>query len=324
MSSVYKRGNKWRAEVTVLGNRIYSTHDTRSEAWLWAEEQEHAMGSTGKVLPGKTVRDAFNRYIREIAPKRRGGRWEIIRLTKIMREAWTATQLTRLTTEQLQAWIDASPLQAESVRRDVTAVRGVFKVCRKRWKWMSEDPFVDVEQPKPGKSRFKRVPAALLAQVLDAMAFDEKADYRGTCWESSVAFMLAIETAMRRGELWSLDWKDVHLEQRFLHLDITKNGDERDVPLSKRAVELFELIGVKEAGPVLLTSKASAEALWRRKLKQYGIIDLHFHDSRHEAITRLSKKLTLLELSRAVGVRDPRTLMVYYNPTASELAAMLD
>jgi integrase len=53
------------------------------------------------------------------------------------------------------------------------------------------------------------------------------------------------------------------------------------------------------------------------------LADLHFHDSRAEAIFRLSKRLDVLELARMVGHRDPRSLMLYYATTADELADKL-
>lgn len=50
---------------------------------------------------------------------------------------------------------------------------------------------------------------------------------------------------------------------------------------------------------------------------------LTFHDLRHSAITRLAKKLDVLALAKMVGHRDLRQLMIYYNPSAEELAGRL-
>ncbi|MCB1764228.1 MAG: site-specific integrase, partial [Gammaproteobacteria bacterium] len=62
-----------------------------------------------------------------------------------------------------------------------------------------------------------------------------------------------------------------------------------------------------------------------RKIKNRTQIEnLTFHDTRHEAITRLSKKLDVLDLARMVGIRDLKILMVYYNATASEIAERLN
>ena len=61
-----------------------------------------------------------------------------------------------------------------------------------------------------------------------------------------------------------------------------------------------------------------------RCARNVGIVDLHFHDTRHQAITDLAKKLTVLELARMVGHSDLRSLMIYYNETAESLAEKLD
>ena len=54
-----------------------------------------------------------------------------------------------------------------------------------------------------------------------------------------------------------------------------------------------------------------------------SVADLHFHDARHEAITRLARKIDVLDLARMIGHRDPRSLMVYYNATATDIAGGL-
>jgi len=65
------------------------------------------------------------------------------------------------------------------------------------------------------------------------------------------------------------------------------------------------------------------DALWRGAAKRAQIEDLHFHDSRAEAIWRLSKKLDVLELARVIGHRDLKSLMIYYQADADELADKL-
>jgi len=65
------------------------------------------------------------------------------------------------------------------------------------------------------------------------------------------------------------------------------------------------------------------DALFRKAVGRAGIQDLHFHDSRHEAITRLSKKMDVLDLARTVGTRDLKTLMTYYERSAADLAKQL-
>jgi integrase len=79
----------------------------------------------------------------------------------------------------------------------------------------------------------------------------------------------------------------------------------------------------RRSAHVFPVNKESAGATFRKLRKKLGIEDLRFHDTRHEATSRLSKKLHVLELAATIGHRDLKSLMVYYNPTADELADKL-
>ncbi len=65
------------------------------------------------------------------------------------------------------------------------------------------------------------------------------------------------------------------------------------------------------------------DAPFRKIRDRAAIDDLHFHDTRHEAITRLARRLDILDLARMVRHRDLNQLRVYYNTTASEIAKRL-
>jgi integrase len=112
-------------------------------------------------------------------------------------------------------------------------------------------------------------------------------------------------------------------------LSKTKNYDERFVPLSTRAVELFAKVRGRDETKVFTFSSATLDTLFRKARSKVekempAISSLHFHDTRHEACTRLSRKLAVLELARVIGHRDLKSLLIYYNPTPEELAAKLN
>jgi len=75
----------------------------------------------------------------------------------------------------------------------------------------------------------------------------------------------------------------------------------------------------------VFTVNAGLRVAYFRQGKTLAKIDgPTFHDARATAITRLAKKLDLLELARMVGHRDPRSLMTYYRESATEIANKLD
>jgi integrase len=98
---------------------------------------------------------------------------------------------------------------------------------------------------------------------------------------------------MRRGELIDLQWQHVDLGRRVAHLPLTKNGDSRDIPLSRRAVAVLEEL---KSGPkcdserVFPVTGNSVRLAFEHLRVRAGMSDLHFHDLRHEAVTRLFEK----------------------------------
>ncbi len=324
MATIRKRGNKYQAIVRMKKINRSKVFHTRSEATRWANQLEDDITSGNSITLGKTVQDAFDKYEREVSPKHKGRKWESIRFKKLKREKWTYNQIIDVNGQMLQYWIDTSPLQAGSIIRDISLVRSVFEKARKNWKWIPRNPFSDVDAPKKPVPRDRRIHNNEVKLVLAALDYKPDTTYRGCAWECAVAFQFAIETAMRRGEIWSMQWHNVDVERRFVYLPDTKNGLPRSVPLSTKAIDLLKLIGLSESGSVFKTNIASAETIFRSKIKKAGIEDLRFHDTRHEAITRLTKKLDVFELSRAVGHKDLNSLLIYYNATPEEIAKRLD
>ena len=71
-------------------------------------------------------------------------------------------------------------------------------------------------------------------------------------------------------------------------------------------------------------SNALSHDFWLVVSNRLGITDLNFHDTRHEATTRLAKKLPIQDLAKVTGHKDLKMLMRYYNPTVQELAQRLN
>jgi integrase len=129
---------------------------------------------------------------------------------------------------------------------------------------------------------------------------------------------------MRRGELLSLTWDNVDLKKQIAFLPETKNGETRTVPLSSRAVAVLEALPRSIGGKVFPTTPAALKKAFERACAGAGITNLHFHDLRHEATSRMSEKLpNLIELAAVTGHKDLRMLKRYYHPRAEDLARKL-
>ena len=127
---------------------------------------------------------------------------------------------------------------------------------------------------------------------------------------------------MRRGEVTGLTWDSVNLDRRFITLTETKNGQKRHVPLSAKAIELLDSLP-RGRNPIDASTHIVSRR-FRQACVACGIENAHYHDIRHTAITRLSKKLTPFELARMVGHTDLKMTLLYYNESAESIASKLD
>lgn len=328
MASIYKSGSGYRVQVYVRGVRDSAVLPTRKEAAAWALQREAEL--TGRKLPAKTFGDALRAYAREVSPSHKGERWELIRLASLRREPIARHQLAGLADTDFIAWRNArlkgdppkvKPVSPGTVAREMNLMRAVLTHCVTEWKWLRSNPMKGVKWPETPRGRRRRVSADEVTAI--RLAFGIGKDYRGQTQTQRVglAFLFALETAMRSGEILALEWADVHLGAQYLTVRKSKNGDEREVPLSKAACDILRAIP-GENGAVFGVDDQMRDALWRKN-RPAALKDLHFHDSRGEAIWRLSKKLDLLQLCQVIGQRDPKSLLHYYRESAADMATRL-
>lgn len=319
MASIQRRGASWRAEIYKDGRRESNTLPTKAQAVKWALMREAEL--TGARLPENTVKDALRRYANEVAPKHKGVKWELARLGLIERDPIALVRLPALRSIHLAEWRERrlSQVSAASVRREMNLLQSVFKSCRKDWGWLDTDPIKDVDRPQAPASRKRRVSQEEIDRLTLALGYDggapETAQHR-----VALCFLFALETAMRAGEILGMKWSDV--AAKSVTLPKTKNGDVRRVPMSARAREIIGLLP-QNAESVFNLDPGTRDTLFRRARDAAQIENLHFHDSRAEAIWRLSKKLDVMELARVIGHRDLRSLLLYYQTDADELADRL-
>lgn len=156
--------------------------------------------------------------------------------------------------------------------------------------------------------------------------------------EEHLLFDMALESAMRLREMYTLTRDQIDFEKETIFLEKTKNGDKRQVPMSSVLKKLLVdyLPGVEERlfdrwwdGTLTkvhldnLSSKLSQR--FARRFEEAGCGDLHWHDLRHEATSRIYERTTLtdLEVASITGHRDPRTLKRYANLRGSNLSKKL-
>lgn len=323
MASYQKKGDKWQAQVRVKGFSGSKRFHSKQEAKEWAFEMERRARKHGKVLTSYNLGDAFDKFSEEISPTHKGERSEVVRLKKLKRDPIAQIMLSKLTSEDLQDWIDRQTIAPASIRREFNLIQSVLKHCRNPWRYMHDNITKDLIKPPLPKHRERRIWPDEEKAIIDALGYQEDKPIRTNRQKLAVAFLLALETGMRQGEIFNMEWSLVELEKRYVTLPDTKNGSSREVPLSSRAIYLLQKLH-PIVGRVFKSNQASCSTEFRKTVKRCGIENLRFHDTRHEACTRLSKKYNVAQLAKVIGHHDLNSLQIYFNPTGAELVQMLD
>jgi integrase len=336
MATYRKRGTSWRAEVAKAGIRESATFDTKAEAVEWATKLEAEIAGGKRRAYSKvqkTLGEAMDKYLEEISPSLAKHNWNVTRIAFLKDElSFVGETVRNVKPESVAKWRDTrlKTVKSSTVNRDLNLLSAVFEAAKNEWKWIHDNPVHGVKRPKDPPPRRRRAPDEDIKLMTDALGLRDDVPVSTTQQYTAIAFLLAIETGMRQGELLSTVRTNLHLSERYVRIPKSKNGDARDVPLSARACALWNrLPEIHEEQRCFPVSQGSVDALWRKvrkkvALKHPHMADLNFHDSRHEACTRLSRRLNVLALAKMIGHRDIQSLMIYYDETPAELAARLD
>ena len=330
MASFRKRGKSWTAEVWRKGVRQTATFRTKLAAQAWAAELETAI-ETGRhrTIPDRPFRDLLDRYGREVSAHKRGSRAELHRIAAIGRDPLGDIHLPDLRAEHFVAWRDRrlKVVSGASVSRDWSIISHALKTARIEWGWIDTSPLEGLRRPRSNPPRKRVATPAELERMMIALGYDDETAPVTVGQRVGAAFLFAIETGMREGEIGKLlaDHVDLDAAVASLPASICKNGDARQVPLSKRAIDILKHVRTVTKPDLRWfgMNPTSICPLWTRARDRAMVDGLNFHDSRHMAITQLSQKLDVLSLARMVGHKDIRQLMTYYNPDAADLAKRL-
>lgn len=328
MATYRKRKDRWHVELYVKGVRRAGTFTTKREAQAWAAREETSLreDAAGNI-PNRPFKDLLERYSREVSSKKRGAVREQQMVTTILRDPIANVSLRVLTPTDISAWRDRrlEKVSGSTVEREMTILSHACSVARREWGWLRVNPVSDVRRPPPTAARTRRPTDDETDRLLYALGYSRDASPETISSRVGAAYLFAIETGMRAGEICSLEWQ--YVNERYVHLPQTKNGYARDVPLSAEARRIIEQLRSlnSDEDTVFCVSTASLDALFRKAKRLALVKDLHFHDTRREALTRLSKVFGVMELARISGHRDLRVLQnVYYAPSVKELIDKLD
>lgn len=317
MATIRKRNGKWQAQVRIKGSGALSrTFLTKADAQAWSRSLEAEAVRRGlpvglKVLDSMTVSHILIRYRDEVTPNKRGAVREYVAIRVMLRSDISKTKLSSLSAAVVNKYIKnrLATVKPGTVRRELSILQHALEVSRNEWELpLQSNPVAMSKKPQAAESRTRRLEAG------------EWECLRNECAQSGNAQLLpmvelGIETAMRRGEVLSLQWKDIDWNKKTLLIHITKNGHARTIPLTPRALQIIEAqrsIKHHSDSRIFPTTEAAIKMAWRRVIRRCCLIDFKYHDLRHEAISRFFELgLSIPEVALISGHRDTKMLMRY-------------
>jgi integrase len=335
MATIRKRGElQWQAIVKRKGYPLQSkTWNTRKEAEAWARGVESEMDRGAFISRGEvertTVSDLIERYREDELPKKLGKGFKPA--LKVLESELGAYSLAALSSKIVTDYRKkrlAAGLSGDTVRKEINLLSRIIDLAGKEWGLpLSANPCAMVSRPTPGKARERRLEGDELARLLEATGEDKQV---------RALIELAIETAVRLGELLSVKWPDIDLKKQVMLVRGiegrgTKNADAfRAVPLSKEAVRVLK--EVKKL-PTSIDGRVfwwwaasdSFSKVWRRLCRTAKVEGLRFHDLRHEATSRLFEKgvFDSMEVASITGHKTLAMLKRYTHLRAEDLAKKL-
>jgi len=326
MASVRERNGKWQARVSRNGYPPQSkTFESHSEAVKWSRSIEVEIDQGHFINPSHCnnllFKDVISRYIAEVCPSKRGGKEESIRLNATMRMKIASYSMSKVTPRVMAEYRDIrlTKVAPNTVIRELAYLSSIINHARREWGVTTPNPCLLVKKPQMPAGRDRIIDAEEEVRLI----IESEPINRRNVWLKLV-IVIALETAMRRGEILGLQWVHINLNKRTAFLPMTKNGTSRTVPLSSKAVEILQSIPRSIDGRVFPITHCALHAAFRKACKRANLDDVHFHDLRHTATTRLAEKLpNVLELASVTGHKTLQMLKRYYHPKAEDIALKL-
>lgn len=328
MATIRKRGQKWQVQVRRQGNAsLCRSFLRKADAEIWARQLEAEADRRGlpfdpKQLEKLTVADMVARYRDTIVPRKQGREIETIILNAFLRSEVASLTLSEITSAHFSAYRDQrlACVKAATINRELGVLQHAFDIAIREWSLpLRSNPVAAISKPRLDKPRDRRLRDGEEERLIEACR-----KCRNPLIPPLISF--ALETGMRRGEIVSVRWQDADLQARTLHIAKTKNGYPRTIPLTQGALSILKELAARQTTDDRLfpLSIESVKLAWKRVVKRAGIEDLHFHDLRHEAVSRFFERgLSVPEVALISGHRDPRMLFRYTHLRAEDVAAKL-
>jgi integrase len=314
MATIRKRGNSWQVQIRKTGTDATSaSFSSEQAACAWAHEKESGRDEYPNLA------GLLDKYQLTVSLHKKEYKTECWRIVVIKRHPISRIPLRILNAKDMSTYRDdrLKLVKPDTLLREMCTIRTCIDIAVKEWGVkLDTNPAKGLRLPQQGSPRTERLTASQVIRLKEGFA-------GSPTWFLKPIVLLAIETAMRRGELLSLRWSNVDLRKGTAHLPVTKNGHSRTVALSPEAIMILDALERKDSRvfPLNISQVHNGWINLRRRAK---LEHLRFHDLRHEAISRLFELgLSIPEVAMQSGHKDYKMLERYTHLRPEDVASKI-
>jgi len=302
---------------------MVKTFDTRTDAKKWARAVERKLDTgdsadyseASKLLLG----DILKRYISENKHRKlRSYKMFEYRIKILLNDTVSDINLLRLSSKHVAEFRDRKLLEVgnSTFNKYLSLISVVIETARQDWGiYLPVNPCRLVRREKEPNPRDK---------VLDDNEYSRllKACSKSTNRYLKPLVLFAMETAMRKGELLQLRYRNINFDRRTLLIPFTKTGKPRTIPLSTKAIEILRSMPRRLDGKVFPLTVDSLRNSFKIAKQKAAIEGFRFHDIRRMSCSSLFEKgFSLPEVQMFSGHRTSSILLSTYTKLSAEKIA---
>ena len=327
MAYIRIRNGRHEAQVRRKGHPPISksfTSKTAAKTWIKAVETDMERGQF-KPRVDMTVGELITRFENQVVPTHKDKQSAVSRCKRLRRELGKIN-LSDLSPAHLASYRDErlKTIKPSTLKRGLGILSSAINTAIIDWGIpIPTNPVAMTRIPKHDGSRDRRLKDGEEEKLL-AIA---KPVYQR-------AIIIAVETAVRRGELLNIRKSHINFDNQTLHIPQTKTDTPRTIPLSTRAIKALkdQIKSLSDANVVQMERGSKlfsmSSPMFRHEIHRYRVKldmeDWRFHDLRHEATSRLFEKgLNTMEVASITGHEDLKMLKRYTHLRAEDLVARL-
>ena len=326
MATIRKIRNKWQVLIRKQKFKpVYKTFILKEDAIKYAKETEVNIekGLYKDLTPARstTLKQVLIQYRDAVSVHKKGHEIEKYKIDKLSKYSISNNNIAELTPLKLMEFKEylIKNYSAGSVNKYLTLISLSLNYAERILGiYIPNNPMRYIDRVK--EPEFKGQVIEPDEEVL-LLKYAEQSKLK---WLKA-AIIMGIDCGVRRGELLKLKYSDINFSRNTALLRDTKNGSNREIGLSNRAVQEIRKLPISISGEVFPIKRYDTFNFYFNQLQKKTGINKRFHDCRHTFASRKTTEGWLItEIAQQGGWKQLQVLKRYTHIKAEQLAKKMN